>query len=359
LTYAASPQCPKQDAFLAELRRYTEHWRPANPGEAARTFELTLAAAAPSRGVLRVREVDGEVATRIVGGDTCGDVLEALVLAVALAIDPRAGAPAAARSGPLDSPPAASLGAAPEAPPSAATSAPLGAPSLARPEGRPGSPATPSLPSPSPTPRSEPPAPPRGPQVESADEAPRNVRFPQAPVRVRHVELANALRAGLVAGVSPASLVGLGAWVEVDAFELAPGWSPAVRLGVEQGAGTARVDFGAQVSFEQTSGALDACPQSWTVWRVSLRACAHVDVGLLRPHTLGVVDAPRPNALWLDVGVSSLVRVALAGPFFADVDGRVLVPITRDYYRFHFNDDFYQISAVAGTAGLSLGARLP
>ena len=63
----------------------------ATPGEAARAFVVTVTAeTATIRGLLSITSLGGSVSRREVTGDTCSEVVSALALITALAIDPSA-----------------------------------------------------------------------------------------------------------------------------------------------------------------------------------------------------------------------------------------------------------------------------
>jgi hypothetical protein len=106
LTFAAPPACPDEQAFTAELRARTSRARLAWPGEPARTFRVTITRnQGATLGNLTIEETGGSSAVREVTGKTCPEVVSALALVMALAIDPHALTtihPPAAETGPKD-----------------------------------------------------------------------------------------------------------------------------------------------------------------------------------------------------------------------------------------------------------------
>jgi hypothetical protein len=102
LTYRSYEGCPTEWDFVEGVRARTYRARPAVGDEPARAFAVELRAdGSKSRGVLRITGLGGEVTSREVAGDTCEEVVSALTLITALAIDPQAsisGSSAAASS---------------------------------------------------------------------------------------------------------------------------------------------------------------------------------------------------------------------------------------------------------------------
>jgi hypothetical protein len=106
--YTAPAGCPAEAEVLARLGEHA----PVTRVEAAnvRVFDLAITAVdAGFRGALSVRELGGAATTREVAAPTCDDVVTALLLVAALAIEDRAaepivvpvrGQPAAARGAP-------------------------------------------------------------------------------------------------------------------------------------------------------------------------------------------------------------------------------------------------------------------
>jgi hypothetical protein len=112
LTYHADEGCPTEDQFVDGVRTHTYRTRRAAGDEEARTFAVDVRVdGSKSAGVLRITGLGGEVTTRRVTGDSCEEVVSALTLITALAIDPQAllepGAPAPAPAAPAAQPPGA------------------------------------------------------------------------------------------------------------------------------------------------------------------------------------------------------------------------------------------------------------
>jgi hypothetical protein len=92
VAYTAPDSCPDEQAFVSRVRARTQHGRFAEPGELARTFDVSLiesAGAAGFAGQIAFVDVDGRSARRNVAGATCDEVASSLALIMALSIDDR------------------------------------------------------------------------------------------------------------------------------------------------------------------------------------------------------------------------------------------------------------------------------
>ncbi|MHB8873290.1 MAG: hypothetical protein ACYC8T_06355 [Myxococcaceae bacterium] len=91
LRYEASPECPDREAFEQQLRARFVQLRAAEPQQAARSFHVTLTRDDELfQGVLTVREADGQESSRSVSAARCEEVVSALALVAAAAIELRA-----------------------------------------------------------------------------------------------------------------------------------------------------------------------------------------------------------------------------------------------------------------------------
>jgi hypothetical protein len=88
LTYRAAGDCPAEARFVDAVQRRTARWQIVAE-EHARAFDVDVSAGGSrSRGVLRITAPDGTVTRRAVAGASCAEVVSALALMTALAIDP-------------------------------------------------------------------------------------------------------------------------------------------------------------------------------------------------------------------------------------------------------------------------------
>src|SRR5882672_7665894 len=91
LEYAAPPACPGADRFLDEIAARTSRARPAQPGERATTLTVVIKeVAGGDKGTLQLQSADGATSARQVSAADCEQVVSALALMTALAIDPNA-----------------------------------------------------------------------------------------------------------------------------------------------------------------------------------------------------------------------------------------------------------------------------
>jgi hypothetical protein len=97
LVYDAAAACPNVDKFLAEVRRAAPRLRVTSGDESVRLFTVRLQMESVPRGRLSITKNGAILGARNVEGKTCDDVASILAFAVALAIDPNAGAPIGAR----------------------------------------------------------------------------------------------------------------------------------------------------------------------------------------------------------------------------------------------------------------------
>jgi hypothetical protein len=93
--YSAAPGCESRDDFVRDVLRRTPKARLGTPEEAARRFEVSIAAPTGDRdgayaARLVVHGLDGTRSSRSVSAETCAQATRALALMVALSIDPHA-----------------------------------------------------------------------------------------------------------------------------------------------------------------------------------------------------------------------------------------------------------------------------
>jgi hypothetical protein len=100
IVFEAPSDCSSVDAFYAGVRARTERVRLAGAGESATELLVRLSQTGTgAHGELRMLGEHGETDTRKVDGGSCDEIVEALSLTAALALDP------AARITPLPAPP--------------------------------------------------------------------------------------------------------------------------------------------------------------------------------------------------------------------------------------------------------------
>ena len=304
-SYDAPPACPDLAELQARIRARTSRFAPSDAPD-AREFRIRVVGEAPSRGAFTVKGPDGRGATRSFAGASCDEVVSALALAAALAIDPLALV-------------------APQTPPPP-PAVPLPNP---RPIAPPPPPALPVLP----TPRAEAPPPP-----------------PSSRVTV-------GAYASLAWPATPNPLYGGGAFSEL---RLRAPFEPSFRLGLEGGASADVTNVAARVAFSRVMGVVQACAIAWRPWGVArMELCARMEAGALRARAEDIARAISTSRPWLAPGAAIGLRVALPGDFFLDGQLALTVPLWRDDYRLLPDTDVLHVPPVSAAAGLAIGYDLP
>jgi hypothetical protein len=91
LRYRVHAACPAAAAFVREVAARTQRARIALDAEFARTFDVTISeSSGRSIGRIDIRDPDGARSVREVDGPDCAEVVSALALIGALAVDPAA-----------------------------------------------------------------------------------------------------------------------------------------------------------------------------------------------------------------------------------------------------------------------------
>ncbi len=315
VAFRAPEGCPDEAAFTGEITARTAKARAARPGEAARTFTVALEVSGKgARGTLAIEDPHGESAAREVSGDTCAEVVSALALIAALAIDPKA-----------------STAPRPPAPPH-----------------RP--------------PERLPPPPPYAPLPwwgPVAGPLPAHVA-PGPPAHWRwswgfHAEAASALAPGIV-------LV-LGG--DVEALLVRDGvLSPAVRVSMRI-ADTGFLRAGDEAArFRWTAARVTGCPVRVPLLpSLALTPCALFDAGVLQADGLGAAFSLSSARPWVAPGVSGRLQwdlgAALPAPVLVEVEGGGTFPLVRDTFSFFPQGAFHAVPAAGGFFGGALGVYFP
>jgi hypothetical protein len=296
--------CADEGRFVARLR--------------ARAPGLTVATDAGR--VVRVRtaardhRVEGEVtlveggreARRHVTGDSCAEVVDALALIAALALD-HATPPSTNETEP--SPPAATERA-----------------TIAGDAGADAAPA--ATPPPPATPPSEVRPPVRGaapPVSGTAAPAHDSSRSWRASI---------GAHAGLTAGVAPDPILSAPVFLEVARALRGDGArvAPAIRMRFERSGSGAVTVPGGGAHFTWTTGSVELCPLTWSRGQLELRPCARLEAGVLAGAGLAVTPERSEARPWVSGGAVGRARLGIAGPLFLELEGGALFPFTRDRF---------------------------
>jgi hypothetical protein len=312
--YQAHEGCPAADGFLDEIRWRTRLARLAEPDEEA----LLVQARVTRRGAVSSGRLSlGEGKARTIEDPSCDEVVSALALITALAIDPRAS------TGPRPPVPA----------PAPAPAAPLPAP-----------PPDPPLRAAAPPPPEIVPAPlPVIPPPSAAPPAPRRWMV--------------GARASAAFSVTPRPLLGGGVFVE-----RAEGGA-SLRLAIELAA-TGELDAGpGGASFLRGAGRIEGCaftvrPASW----LRLVPCVGAEGGALRGQGIlrgSLTHVEQTTVPWAGLGFVPRLGIDV-GIVVVEAQGGPVFPLVRRTFVFDGPD--YLIHAVAPvtwTTGLGAGVHFP
>jgi hypothetical protein len=295
--YQGPPVCPSESAFFDAVLARTPRARRAPDSAPARTFVVDLKSSNDeSTGRLLIRAVDGTSTEREVTGDTCDEVVSALALITALAVDP------------------------------SAVTRPM---ALAKPA-----------------------APSEAPVRASAGET----AAPVAPSDDRRWHLAMNIDASAATGAAPRALIGPSAVVQII-LPKSLGLAPSIHLGFEL-ASTGDVDQnGPTASFSSTLGRLELCPNWWTWGSMNLEPCALLEAGALSGSGSNVVPSRSNTHAWIAAGAVGRAEWFFYRAIFLDLEGGLRVPFYRTSFFFEPNTPIYETSPVGGLVGVGLGAR--
>lgn len=243
LDYETIAGCPAARAFSDEVRART-HKAVFSRSARGRRFVVRLERTDDTIvGRLEIVEPEGETSERRIDGEQCADVVSALALAAALAIDPEAST-------------------APRA----------------------------DLPSPQPAPAARPSAPP--PPTRAPPRVEPGARW----------ALAVGLSAGAVRGPATETLFAAGPSVEV--FRDGTGWRPALRVTL-LGAQTGLIGPSAELAtFRWAAARTELCPHRLGVGSaLALRACALADAGVLYARGDAAEEPGSATRAWLALGL--------------------------------------------------------
>ncbi len=324
LDYSGHAGCPPVAEFLRELGARTDLLRPARADEPARRFEVAIEErGGRSVGRLSVT-MQGAPVVREVTAPTCSEVVSALALIAALALDPRS-----------------------QDEPSKTPAAPSSTPSVA---------------SAAPTP---PPVAPRLPPVEPFESVLIPDRLAVAAEEEERLSWSIGIGAEVLSGVAPdptAAARVFGAFA-FPARSVGGVFAPELRMSVVRSANTRGVapDL-REAKFAWTSARLELCPARVSIRDdITLRPCAGLSAGALQAAgERGVEAAQSQRRPWLSADVLGRIAWRVAGTFLVEIHGGALIPIVRDEFFFVGpTTTVHEIPPVAGYFGAGAGAQFP
>jgi hypothetical protein len=300
IDYAGPTDCPGADAFVERVRARTTRWRSAPEGTEARAFIVRVRTDdAFAHGELTIVERDARRRVRDLDARVCSDLVDALALMTALAIDP------SASLGPVSPPPASSV---PPAP-TTAFPRPISAEALRSPPG--------------------------------AVAAPRRWSL--------------SLGAGgdAATGVTPAPLVGGHVFVEA---RLERFLRPSLRAyGTRMETGVVDVGGGG-ARFGLTTGGLELCPLRLpAAAALGARPCVGFGAGQIEGAGIDVHNAQRAASLWLDTSLGILLEWAVVPAFSLGARVAAAAPLLRPTFEFEPSVYVYRVPPVVGSAAVEVG----
>lgn len=307
LDYQVDASCAGQDAFVAEVHARSPRVRFA--ADATRTLVVRVVRSAPSGKLAGRVEIGGT--QRAVAGATCEEVISALGLVTALALDPLA-----------------STGANPDAGAGAGATATTTTTTTATASTN---------------------------ERDAAADATTSVDERELPVEARKWSFAAGADMEVVLGAAPDPMFGVPVF-----FEVARTLTPHFALG-----GAFRfvhtddtsLSGGIGADFDWTVGALDLCA-ILRAGRFRVDACERSSFGVLEGHGLGIVPAKGATRPWVDLGLALALRVRVIGPVFVEATGHVGAVLVRDRFFLQPNQTVFQAPSFAGEAGGGLGFEI-
>jgi hypothetical protein len=328
LHYEAVAGCPKPEFFAGQVTARTDQVRFDEAG-AVGSFRVVMERTASGyAGVLSVTDRNGKESVRRFEAESCDNVVVALALVAALAIDPNAVAT-------------------PEAP----AVPPAGAP----PEQAPASAPVPDARETEPTTR-----------VNRAPSAPALVfdrQFAPGPSAYRAWSWSVGATAQGLGGVTPSLLEVFGGFFGVE--KKGVGWSPGFRLSPYYGATGQTGPSVDRAEFALLAARVAGCPYRAPLTKGSrVSPCAGLDAGWIRARgTDPGIHSLEKDGLWLSLSLDAQLELAVTGAIFMEVNGGLGVPLIRQRFQFETPDKapevVYQVPPVSGHGGFSVGARFP
>ncbi len=308
VVYVAPAECPGVEAFLDAVRAQTPNARAPGEDEPARTLAVHVDRdQGQLRGRLTIDELDGRKSVREVSGKTCEEVVSAIALVTALAID--AGPDAIVE--------------APPAPP--ATTA------------RPG----PTAPPPAPAQR-DPPAP-----VAPA--------APVAPI-TSTTRWEFGVQSGAFGAVAPNIAWGGLVFLEMSEWNQ-PGFAYSFRAALTIAQSPTFDSGGGDVSFQWTAVRLSGCPLALLVGPITARPCVGLDAGSLLGRGTDLPTPLQATRAWVAATFEGRAALLTAGRFVIEAGGGLTVPLIRDTFVFQSPARIiHQVPQVGGfgTAGVGV-----
>jgi hypothetical protein len=311
VTYRAPDGCPDERAFMALIAKRAPRAEHSDEAERAHHFtvEIVLDDERKARGNLSIEEPDGNTTRRDVPAKDCVNAVEAIALIAAVILDPRAAESSAADASQVSASP---------------------------------------RPSPAPSPPSRPG---RAPASSPVDGTARPARSFWRPGLAVSGTLQGAIAPELTPGISASGVL---LWDR-------PGlWQPFFSLaGHYAQSGTTTTTSG-EADFQWYAARATLCPVRWPDGgRVTLRACAFGDLGVLRGEGRLAENARDAPAFWAAAGPSARLEVAISPAFGLALEAGLLLPAFHDRFVFVPGEVAHEVPerAIVLAIGAQFGGR--
>ncbi|WP_437722111.1 hypothetical protein [Sorangium sp. So ce861] len=323
IEYRAAAGCPTEADFRALVSARLR--RPVEEADAASAYVVTIEEIDRRfAGRLGVRASDGAASDRDVAGDTCDDVVAALAVVTALAID------AQAADAPAPMPSASASAAAASERPAAASERAAAPPPV---EGG----------------QAPPPAPP----------PPVGGRRAPPPRLATDTEARTTLGAQFLLGERiGAPAVGARIFAEPPVAAADRGVGP-LRFDASLEAASDIPAAGGSASLLLAALAADACPLGVAAGVLHLSPCARVEGGVLAARRRGVAPARSVTRGWLAIALPVRARLPLWGPFVLDAEAGVRLPLLRDGFLAEGAGGAARPPQLEAVSALGLGLTIP
>jgi hypothetical protein len=361
IAYHVLPQCPDETQFLGEVSSRTALARKAADGDAAREFviDITEGPNGSLSGTLEIHSADGAVNRRAIAGGRCAEVVSALALMVALAVDPD-GALRSASSPPTSPPDAgtsSSDAGAPVAVPAPTSNAPPAVPAATGEAGEPAAAQGAAAPVPSSSPASAGAAP-----TGAVQAAPPAAGHVDARTRRRLGHWAIGVQGQVLVRVIPSPALGAGATLDyVSDRERISAAELRFTLSAATTAPTFTEGVGAQLLWAWARG--EGCPFGFRVASaLRLAPCLGLDAGLLHVKGTGLLTPASDTRAWFAGEVLARLSWTSAAGWLVEAGLGAQVPFEQDALRYSVGGvtrTAYQLPVVALDTELGLAHSLP
>lgn len=311
VAYRAPSRCPDESHFRAEIFARTALARSAAAGERAREFAVDVAERPDGSlsGSLEIHSANGAVSRRDMTASQCGELVSALALMVALAVDPEGAslsasgpAPQSHASPPLDAGPVATW-TTPTAASTTAMPAPAGSSTAPFPTGELSSPRAPT------------------PSAQAAV-----TENETAPPMRRHGHWAVGTEALMLVGLVPETAIGASTTVDYDFGPNRP-LSAAMRFALSTAVATPKFQQGVRATLLWVWGHAEGCPiRLRVVGSLQVAPCLGLDGGFLTYKAAGLKPNDKLHG-WFAAEAAARLGWTFAGRWLAQAAVSALAPL--------------------------------